>query len=60
MAETEVMPMEATEATVAAHHLVSQERIAKALFSPYHSKNMVGYTFCVYTRTMKSISASLL
>jgi hypothetical protein len=50
MAATEATPMAATEATVGVLHPVSQERIAKALLFPYHSKNMVGCTFCVHTR----------
>jgi hypothetical protein len=56
MAETGLMP---TAATVGVLHLASQERIAKALFYPSHSKNMVGCAFCFYTRSssVESLSA---
>jgi hypothetical protein len=58
MAETGLMPTVATVATVGVLHLASQEQIAKALFSPSHSKNMISSAFCVCTRTMQSLSAS--
>jgi hypothetical protein len=59
MAETGLMPTAATAATVGVLHLASQERIAKALFYPSHSKNMVGCAFCFYTRSssVESLSA---